>query len=398
MNQVDGQPVADITLGDVSLRLLGTAHVSRASAAAVAGEIASGAYDEVALELCSNRYHGMVDPEALGRMNLFEVIRAGKAPMVTAMLAMGAFQQRIAEQFGIEPGAEMRAAIEGARDRELELHLIDRDIGTTLRRIYRNVPWWQRLYLFSGLFASVLVDDEIAEEEIEALKAGDVLENTFAQFADKAGRIYMPLIDERDQYMAAKLLDISENRTGRMLAVVGAGHLKGIQKYLADGIENRAELMRELEMNPPSRGWVRFLIWIVVALILVGFGVGFYRSPELGLTLVTEWVVINGSLAALGVAIAGGHPITMLSGFFAAPLTSLNPTIGAGMVTALVEAWVRKPTVADFGALRTDTAKFAGWRHNRVARTLLVFVFSTLGSAIGTYVAGFRIFDHLVSG
>lgn len=398
MNPVNGQPIADITLGDLSVRLLGTAHVSRASAAAVADEIASGAYDEVAIELCSNRYHGMVDPEALGRMNLFEVIRAGKAPMVTAMLAMGAFQQRIAEQFGIEPGAEMRAAIVGARDRNLELHLVDRDIGTTLRRIYRNVPWWKRLYLFSGLFASVLVDEEIPEEEIEALKEGDVLENTFAQFADKAGRIYTPLIDERDRYMAAKLLDLSENRTGRLLAVVGAGHLKGIQNYLTSGIENRADLIRELETNPPSRRWGKLLIWIVVALVLAGFGIGFYRSPELGLTLVTEWVLINGGLAALGVAIAGGHPITMLSGFLGAPLTSLNPTIGAGMVTAMVEAWVRKPTVADFSDLRADTAKFAGWRRNRVARTLLVFVFSTLGSAIGTYVAGFRIFDHLVSG
>ena len=134
-----------------------------------------------------------------------------------------------------------------------------------------------------------------------------------------------------------------------------------------------------------------------MALILAGFSVGFYRSPELGWTLVLEWVLINGGLATLGVAIAGGHPLTMLSGFVGAPLTSLNPTIGAGMVTAMVEAWVRKPTVADFGELRRDTTTLAGWRRNRVARTLLVFFLSTLGSAIGTYVAGFRIFDHLVN-
>ncbi|MEE2983350.1 MAG: TraB/GumN family protein [Pseudomonadota bacterium] len=397
MNSLAGQPIADIALGALELRLLGTAHVSRTSAAAVAREIESGAYDQIAVELCSNRHRGIVDPDALGRMNLFEVIRAGKAPMVTAMLAMGAFQQRIAEQFGVEPGAEMRAAIEGAAKHKLELHLIDRDIGTTLRRIYRNVPWWKRLYLFSGLFASVVVDDEISEEDIEALKDGDLLESTFAQFANSAGAIYGPLIDERDQYMAAQLLELSDGSSGRMLAIVGAGHLRGIQRYLDQGFEDRRQRMRELEKNPPARRWFKFVPWIIVALILAGFSVGFYRSPELGWTLVLEWVLINGGLATLGVAIAGGHPLTMLSGFVGAPLTSLNPTIGAGMVTAMVEAWVRKPTVADFGELRRDTTTLAGWRRNRVARTLLVFFLSTLGSAIGTYVAGFRIFDHLVN-
>lgn len=394
--QPDGQPFADVSIDGMDVRLLGTAHVSRASAEAVSREIASGEYDTVAIELCENRHRSMIDPDALGRMNLFEVIKAGKAPMVTAMLAMGAFQQRIAEQFGIEPGAEMRAAIEGARERSLELHLIDRDIGTTLRRIYRNVPWWKRLYLFSGLFASVVVDDEIPEEEVEALKEGDVLESTFAQFADSAGAIYGPLIDERDEFMAARLLDLAERSPGRVLAVVGAGHLKGIERHLREGLPRRSERLAELATNPPARRWLRLLPWVIVALVLAGFVVGFTRSPELGLTLVAEWVLINGVLTALGVAIAGGHPLTMLAGFFGAPLTSLNPTVGAGMVTALVEAWVRKPTVADFAQLRTDTTSLAGWRHNRVARTLLVFFLGTLGSAIGTYVAGFRIFDHLV--
>ena len=137
--------------------------------------------------------------------------------------------------------------------------------------------------------------------------------------------------------------------------------------------------------------------WSIVGLIFIGFGIGFYRSPSLGLTLVTEWVVINGGLSALGAAIAGGHILTVISAFVAAPITSLNPTIGAGFVTALVETYIRKPTVGDFSKLRTDTSSLKGWRSNRVARTLLVFFLSTLGSAAGTYLAGFRIGQHLFS-
>jgi pheromone shutdown-related protein TraB len=389
------QPHVDIQLGETTLRLLGTAHVSRASAEAVAHEINSGAYDEVAIELCVNRHRGMVDPETLERMDLFEVIRSGKVPMVTAMLAMAAFQQRIAEQFGIEPGAEMRAAIEGARQHGLKVHLIDRDIGTTLRRIYRNVPWYKRMYLFSGLFASIVVDDEIPEAEIEALKEGDLLESTFAQFADSAHQIYQPLIDERDQYMAAHLLDIADAGARRVLAVVGAGHLKGIRRYLEEGMSERAARLRELDTVPAGATWVKHIPTLLVLLFVVGFVIGFMRSPELGWSLIGQWVFITGGLAALGTLVAGGHVLTIISAFLGAPLTTLHPAIGIGMVTAPVEAWIRKPTVADFRKLRKDTTSLSGWRHNRVARTFLVFFLSSLGAASGTYIAGFRIIHQL---
>ncbi len=389
------QPHIDIEVGATTVRLLGTAHVSRVSAEAVTREIDSGHYDEVAIELCVNRHRGMLDPDSIERMDLFEVIRSGKVPMITAMLAMAAFQQRIAEQFGIEPGAEMRAAIEGARSRSLKLHLIDRDIGTTLRRIYRNVPWYKRMYLFSGLFASIIVDDEIPESEIEALKEGDLLESTFAQFADSAHQIYQPLIDERDQYMAAHLLNIADGGAKRVLAVVGAGHLKGIQHYLVQGLSARAERLRELDTVPAGASWVKHIPTVLVLLFVLGFVIGFLRSPALGWSLVAQWIFITGGLAALGTLVAGGHVLTIISAFLGAPLTTLHPAIGIGMVTAPVEAWIRKPTVADFKKLRKDTASLAGWRHNRVARTFLVFFLSSLGAASGTYIAGFRIIHQL---
>ena len=146
---------------------------------------------------------------------------------------------------------------------------------------------------------------------------------------------------------------------------------------------------------PPPRRWPKVIPWVIVALVLTGFGIGFARNPGLGWTLVGDWVLINGGLSALGAALAGGHPLTVVTGFVAAPLTSLNPTIGAGMVTAAAELYLRKPSMADFGNLRRDVARPSGWWRNRVSRTLLVFLFSTLGSLVGTYVAGFRIFERL---
>lgn len=396
-SSVAEQPYADVQVGQTLIRLLGTAHVSRASADAVHSEIANGSWDTVAIELCDSRFKAFENPDALQKMDLYQVIKSGRAPMVTAILAMGAFQQRIADQFGIEPGAEMRAAIEQARTNNCELELIDREIGTTLKRIYRNVPWWRRFYLFSGLITSVVVHEEIDEEDIERLKEGDLLETTFAQFAETAAEIYEPLITERDRFMGAKLRRLAAEGPQRILAVVGAGHLKGLEQDLTANTDDPDDVVEKLSQIPRGGKWIKMIPWLIVGLVFVGFGIGFSRSPSLGMTLVIEWVVINGGLSALGAAIAGGHILTVISAFVAAPITSLNPTIGAGFVTALVESYIRKPTVGDFSKLRKDTSSFRGWRHNRVARTLLVFVFSTLGSAAGTYLAGFRIGQHLFS-
>ena len=395
--QTTEQPFADVKLGETFIRLLGTAHVSRASAEAVHREISAGSWDIVAIELCDSRYKAFENPEALQRMDLFQVIKTGRAPMVTAMLAMGAFQQRIADQFGIEPGAEMHAAIEQARTHGCTLELIDREIGTTLKRIYRNVPWWRRFYLFTGLITSVVVHEDIAEEDIEKLKDGDLLETTFAQFAETASEIYEPLIAERDRFMAAKLRRLVTDKPRQILAVIGAGHLRGLEENLVRGEGDPDHIIDQLSQIPVGSKWLNWISWLIVALVFIGFGFGFYRSPALGCTIVVEWVVITGGLCALGTAIAGGHILTVVSAFVAAPITTLNPAIGAGFVTALVESYLRKPTVGDFSTLRSDTSSFRGWRHNRVARTLLVFVLSTIGAAAGTYIAGFRIGQHLFS-
>ncbi|MCP5142707.1 MAG: TraB/GumN family protein [Gammaproteobacteria bacterium] len=394
------EPIQKLTLGDTHLTLLGTAHVSRASADAVTRELNEGDYDAVAVELCPSRYAAIVDPDAMARMDLFQVLREGKGTMVIASLALGAYQQRLAEQFGIEPGAEMRAAVDHALEHHKPVWLIDREVGTTLKRVYRGMPWWRRFELLSSLLASVVSKEEVREDEIERIKDGDMLESAFAQFADQERELFETLIVERDRYMAARILkEMADSDARNVLVVLGAGHLRGIDTELrgqaVGDAAHHERVIGELEHVPTGARWWRWLPWLIVALVLVGFGIGFQRSPELGWNLVVEWVLINGGLAALGALLALAHPLTVIGAFLAAPLTSLNPTVGAGMVTAGIEIWLRKPRVGDFSALRHDTTGLGGWWRNRVARTLLVFLFSTVGSAIGTYVAGYRIFDQL---
>jgi pheromone shutdown-related protein TraB len=396
MTDASQEPLRDLALDGSAIRLLGTAHVSKASAEAVAREIAGGDYDCVAVELCGGRHRALADPTALAKLDLFQVIREGQAPMITAMLALGAFQNRLAEQLGTEPGAEMRAAIEGAAAKGLEPALVDRDIGITLKRIYRNVPWWKRAYLFSGLLASVLAPEDIDEDGVERLKQDDLLEATFAQFAQRAPAIYEPLVAERDAYMSARIEQLVAAGHRRILVVIGAAHLPGIASRLQARDRDPAATLARLASVPPPARWVKALPWLFVAFIVAGIGIGFLRNPALGWDMVRDWIVYTGGLSAAGTVLAAGHPLTILSAVVGAPLTTLHPAIGIGFITALVEAWVRRPTVGDFSSLRADTAHWRGWWRNRVARTLLVFVLSSVGAAAGAYTMGFRIGSQLL--
>ena len=390
------QPVRTVERDGVSYTLIGTAHVSRASAEAVREFATSGDYDAIAVELCQARYDALTAERKWTDLDLYRILREGKAGLVMANLALSAYQRRIAEQFGIEPGAEMRAAAVAAKELDLPLQLVDRDLATTLKRSYANVPWYKRIYLSAGLALGMVSSEEIDEESIEKLKEGDILESTFTEFAEQSPELFEALIAERDRYMAARLREENREKEGRkVLVVIGAGHMEGIARELESGQADPAGERERLEALPRRSRWPRLIPWAIMLLVLTGFLIGFSRSPELDWQLVFIWVVINGGLAALGALLARGHPLTVLSALVAAPLTSLNPTIAAGMVTGLVESWLRKPRVVDLENLRFDVTRRECWFRNPATRILLVFFLSNLGSAIGTWVAGLRIFSEL---
>ena len=396
------QPTRRVVRDGVEYVLLGTAHVSRASAEAVRDLVATESFDAVAVELCASRASALLDPAAHASIDLLTVLREGRAAVVGAGLALGAYQRRLAQQFGIEPGAEMKAAIDGASARGVPYWLIDRDVGTTLRRTRAAVGFWDRLKITGGLIASVLDDSEVDEASIERLKQGDVLAGTFAEFAEQSPALYEALIAERDRYMAARLREHAAAapptpETGtphaprRVLAVVGAGHLEGLAKHLADESTEPAQVLAPLRRDPPPSQFGKWFGWFLIAFILGGFAWGFAQGKAVGLEVLGIWIFTTGILGALGAAVAGAHPLSIAGAFVASPLTPLHPALASGMVSAAVELWVRKPRVGDFEALRDDVGSLRGWWRNRVARVLLVFFLTSLGTAIGVWIAGFQM-------
>lgn len=389
------QPHAIVEREGVRYTLLGTAHISQASVDAVNAELASGRYDTIAVELDAQRHVALTRPEALSQLDLFQILREGKTGLVAANLALAAYQRRLAEQLKVEPGAELKAAALGASERGLKLELIDRDVGTTLRRAYGALGFWGRTKLIAGLGASLMADEEVAENEIEKLKQGDVLESSFGEFAAGSPPLYKAVIAERDRYMAARLRQAGAAGGREVLAVVGAGHLKGLAEHLRSDQDEPKAALAELDTLPRKSNIPWFTIFVAVFL-LGGFAWGWAQGgASFGGELVLQWAVITAIGGALGCLAAGGHPLSILAAALSSPLTPLHPALASGTVSAAVEAWVRKPTYADFLRLRDDTGHVSGWWKNRVARVLVNFFLTSLGTAIAVWIGGANLITQL---
>ena len=376
--------VHEILLDGKKILLIGTAHISQSSVDEVNTVINQVNPDTVCIELCSSRYQAMLAKDQWKNMDIFKVIREGKSFLLFANLIMTAFQKRLGSRLGVKPGSEMFEAANVAEKLNSELVLADRDVKITLQRTWRGMRFWGKMKVLGQLLASLFIREEISKEEIEKLKESDALSEAMKMLAEQSPEMKRILIDERDQYMAEK---IRQSMGKLVVAVVGAGHVKGLTAEL----ENKHNLA-ELELVPPTGKAVAWLKWGIPALIIALIVYGFFTvDTDVSIEMIQRWVLINGTLSALGTAAAFGHPITIAVAFIAAPFTSLNPTIAAGWVAGLVEALLRKPQVRDFESLADDITHLRGFWQNNITRILLVVIFANLGSAIGTFAGGFAI-------
>ena len=360
--------------------LVGTAHVSKESARLAKSVIEQEKPDTVCVELCSSRYQAIQQKDRWQNTDIVKIVKEKKSFLMLSNLLLASFQKRIAKQFDVKPGEEMIAAIESAESVGAQIHLADRDIRTTLSRTWRVMGFWSKLKLIFQLMLSLGQLDEIKEEDIEQMKQQDVLETLLAEVGKSLPEIKSILIDERDQYLAEKIRTAPGNR---IVAVVGAGHIPGIQKHWQNDVN-----IQKLETLPPKSKTVAILKWLIPAAIIGLFLAGFiYGGKKAGTDMIVWWILANGILAGIGAIIALAHPATIVSSILAAPLTSLNPMIAAGWVSGLVEAFSRKPKVRDLETLPDDILSIRGFWKNNVTRILLVVVFTNLGSSLGTFIA-----------
>ena len=373
--------VHHLTIDGKNIYLVGTAHVSKKSVEDVSDTIETVNPDAICVELCAARHKAIVQRDNWKQMNIFKIIKEKKAVFLLAQLIISSFYRRIGEQLGVQPGAEMVEGINQAEKTGAELVLADRDIEITLKRVWRNLNFFNKLKMASHILATLFVGEKIDESLIEKIKEQDQLETILETFSESFPEVKKRLIDERDIYLAQKIRSAPGTT---IVAVVGAGHVPGIQQHI-----HKNEPIAPLVEVPPKSVIPAILKWAIPALIIMLLVAGFFKGGrQHSMESIYIWILVNGILSAVGAAIALAHPLTILATFIAAPITSLNPTIAAGWVSGLVQTWVKKPTVSDLEDLPNAISSVKGFWMNPVSKILLVVVLANLGSSLGTFISG----------
>ncbi|MDI2586397.1 TraB/GumN family protein [Psychrobacillus sp. NEAU-3TGS] len=372
--------ITRINLDGKELILIGTAHVSRQSAEQVKEVIEAEKPDSVCIELDEQRYQSVMEGSKWKDTDIFKVIKEKKATLLLMNLAISSFQNRLAKQFEIKPGQEMIQGIESAKENGAELVLADRNIQITFSRIWHNLGFMGKAKLLNGVIFSIFSKETISEEELEKMKTQDTLNAVLAEFTESFPKLKTPLIDERDQYLAQKIKDAPGKK---VVAVLGAAHVPGITKEIHK--EHDLEKLTEI---PPKSIVPKILGWAIPALLVALVVYTFIANPTAGFDQALSWILWTGSFAAIGAAVALGHPLAILSAFIVAPITTLHPLIASGWVSGIVQAYFRRPNVGDFETLAEDVFTVKGFWRNKVTRILLVVVLTNLVGSIGTFIGG----------
>ena len=371
--------------------LIGTAHISQASKELVRETIEAETPDTVCVELDEGRLNSIKDPDRWKKMDLKQVIKKKQLATLIANLVLGSYQKRMGAQTGVKPGSELKEAVNIAEEKGAELVLADRDIKITLKRTWACTPWYRKLNLLAGLFASIFDKTEVSEEELAKIKEQDALSSMMQDFGKSFPEVKQVLIDERDQFLASKI----KNAPGKkIIAVVGAGHMRGIAQIIEQDKELPSE--ESISVIPKSAPIWKIIGWaipvaIIASIIAVGVHTGAEKAGELSL----QWAMLTGGGAMLGTIIAGGHPLTVLVALVAAPFTGLTPLIGVGFFTALTQVYMRPPRVSEMETLADDVWQIRRWWKNRVTRVILCFLCPGIPAIIGKILAIFKIYQAM---
>ena len=369
--------------------LIGTAHISKASKELVRETIENEKPDTICVELDEGRAKSIQDPDRWKKMDLKEVIKKKQLSTLIANLVLGSYQKRMGEQTGVKPGAELKEAVDVANEKDIPVVLADRDIKITLRRTWACTPWYRKLSLLGGLFGSIFDKTKISEDELAKIKQQDALNTMMQEFGKSFPEVKQVLIDERDQFLASKI----KNAPGKkIVAVVGAGHVKGIAGIISENRELPSE--ESISIIPKGTPVWKIIGWtipiaIIASIIFLGYKAGAEKAGELTL----QWAMLTGGGAMLGTIIAGGHPVTILVALVAAPFTGLTPLIGVGFLTALTQVYMRPPRVSEMETLSDDIWMVRRWWKNRVTRVILCFLCPGIPAIIGKILAIFQIYQ-----
>ncbi len=183
----------------------------------------------VAVELDHERYEHLSNPDAHKEIDTMPLTGDTAQDLMQQFAAM---EQALGGITGSNVGDEMMAAIEEGRAVGAKIALVDRPMKTTIQAMMR-VPL-DELYGLTKMLpdATQDIEESGATDILDMLKQDGAVDDIIEQFRSEFPGLAKVLIEERDQYLAQALHFILNDVQGKIVAVLGAGHIQGVETAL----------------------------------------------------------------------------------------------------------------------------------------------------------------------
>jgi len=165
----------------------------------------------VALELDNARYHGLY-------------LKSRRSLSWGGVL--GWVQDAIGKGMGVQPGDDMRAADRLAKNFQAKVVCIDRPLSVTLSRLKSSLSFREKWLLCKDIISVFFVRSKVVmPKEADIFSMIELLRVRFPS-------MYRVLVTERDEVLGKNLYNLSKSTKGKVIAVVGAGHIPGMKKVM----------------------------------------------------------------------------------------------------------------------------------------------------------------------
>ncbi len=218
-----------------NLWLIGTSHISPESVKEVRKVILENHADIVALELDKGRFLSLMGKKS--KIRVRDIRRVGVKGFLFMLL--GAWvEEQLGKVVKTKPGAEMKSAVKAAAKIKAKIALVDQDINITLKRLFKEITWKEKFrFVWDIIKGVVFRQQEVKGFDLRKVPSEDMIAKLVDRVKDRYPSIYKTLIHERNVVMSRKLLKMMKmEEDKKIVAVVGAGHVRGMMKIIKNKI------------------------------------------------------------------------------------------------------------------------------------------------------------------
>ena len=213
-----------------NITFIGTSHISKESITLVEKTLLEARPSIIALELDNSRFHALLSKKP--KTSSFSSIgRLGVKGFIFGKIG-ALIENRLGKFSGSSPGSEMKKAILIAKEKKTLLALIDQDISITLKRISESLTFNEKLKFIKDFIKSFFIKLPKGFD-ISKVPEEDKINQMSNQLKKEYPNIHKTLIIDRNIHMSKALYKLSQDNSSKdIVAIIGAGHVKGIISLL----------------------------------------------------------------------------------------------------------------------------------------------------------------------